>query len=160
MSYTNILAYVEKHVINILITICAQPIGIQGVKLVKSITRPDYLSYPSRAQDREDQCVKITYLKEQLRQKLEQNQQGSYDWKQTELLSSLTNDFIDLLGSKNYYEEVLMWCKERLKQELENPLLDSENDEINVSREQRSQQNVIMTTSLENSLLVQEDPIW
>ena len=61
------LAYVEKHVINTLITICAQPTGIQGVKLIESVIRPDSLHDPSRAQDREDQCVEITYLKQQLR---------------------------------------------------------------------------------------------
>ena len=54
------LAYIEKHIINNLITMCAQPIGIQGVKLIESVIRPDCLRYPSRAQDREDQCVELT----------------------------------------------------------------------------------------------------
>ena len=53
-----------KCVINTLLTICAQPTGIQGVKLIESVIRPDSLHDPSRAQDRENQCVETIYLKD------------------------------------------------------------------------------------------------
>ena len=35
------LAHLRENVIDYLITICAQPIGIQGVKLVKGVIRLD-----------------------------------------------------------------------------------------------------------------------
>ena len=141
-----------KCVINTLLTICAQPTGIQGVKLIESVIRPDCLCYPSRAQDREDQCVEITYLKEQLRRKILQGERELYEWKwATQTPHPLQNDFIDLLGSE-IYGEVLMSCKAWLKETLENPLLYFENDEINVSRERQNQQSMIIT-SLENTLL-------
>ena len=100
------LAYVEKHIINTLITICAQPTSIQGVRLIESVIHPDCLRFPSRAQDREDQCVEITYLKQQLRKKLKRGEQHSYDWKWTpnQRCGHLQNHFIDLLSSDIYEE--------------------------------------------------------
>ena len=144
------LAFVEKHIINTLITISAQPTGIQGVKLIESVIRPDCLSDPSNAPKREDQCVKITYLKEQLREKFEEGKEEFYDWKCTRDMTyhSLTSAFIDLLGSE-YYEEVFNSCKQWFEVEVEDALLD--NDKVNVSRQYQSRENVI-TTNLENQL--------
>ena len=132
--------------------ICAQPSGIQGVKLIESVIRPDSLHDPSRAQDREDQCVEITYLKEQLERKILQGERELYEWKWArQTPHPLQSDFIHLLGSE-IYGEVLMSCKAWLKETLENPLLYFENDEINVSRERQNQQSMIIT-NLENTLL-------
>ena len=144
------LAFVEKHIINTLITISAQPTGIQGVKLIESVIRPDCLSDPSNAPKRENQCVKITYLKEQLREKFEEGKEEFYDWKCTRDMTyhSLTSAFIDLLGSE-YYEEVFNSCKQWFEVEVEDTLLD--NDKVNVSRQYQSRENVI-TTNLENQL--------
>ena len=64
----------EANVINHLITICAQPIGIKGVKLIKSVIWPDSFYDPSNVEDKEDQCVKMTTLKEELRRQLEQGE--------------------------------------------------------------------------------------
>ena len=106
------LDYVQENVINRLITICAQPTGIQGVRLIESVIRPDCLYDPSDAPKREDQCVKITYLKEQLRENFEKGKEEFYDWKCTrDMYHSLTSAFIDLLGSE-YYEEVFNSCKQ------------------------------------------------
>ena len=139
-----------KCIINTLVTICAQPTGIQGVKLIESVFRPDSLHDPSKAQDREGQCVEIIYLKEQLRTKLLQGEPESYEWKwTTQTPYPLQNNFIDLLGSENY-REVLISCQAWLKETTK--YLYAENDEINVSREQQYQQNMT-TKSLENSLL-------
>ena len=80
---SSILAFVQKHIINIVIKICAQPSGVQGVTLIESVIRPDCLCDPSRAQDREGQCLEITYLKKQLKRNLKRGEQESYDWKQT-----------------------------------------------------------------------------
>ena len=149
-----ILAFVEKLIVNNLLKICAQPTGVQGVRLIESVIRPDCCCDLSNAKDREDQCVKIPHLKEQLRKKLEQGKETSYDWKHTTLLSCLTNDFIDLLGFEDY-EEVLVSYKAWLQEAVE--ALSSKNNDVNISREQQNQQNVIVT-SLKNSLM-QEDPI-
>ena len=149
-----ILAFVEKLIVNNLLKICAQPTGVQGVRLIESVIRPDCCCDLSKAKDREDQCMNVTYLKEQLRKTLEQNEQESYDWKHTKVLGSLSNDFIDLLGSENY-AEVLVSYKAWLQEAVE--ALSSKNNDVNISREQQNQQNVIVT-SLKNSLM-QEDPI-
>ena len=94
------LMFVEKSIINNLTTICAQPSGVQGVTLIESVLRPDCLLYPSMVQGREHQCVKLTYLKKQLRKKLEQGEKESYDWKRTTaMLNPLSNNLIDLMGS-------------------------------------------------------------
>ena len=87
--------------------------------------------------------MNVTYLKEQLRKALEQNEQESYDWKHTKVL-----------GSENY-EEVLVSYKAWLQEGVE--ALSSKNNDVNISREQQNQQNVIVT-SLKNSL-VQDNPI-
>ena len=128
-----------KHIIDTLVTVCAQPIGIQHVRLSESIIRPEFLRKLSRPQDREDQSVKISYLKEQLKEKLLRGEPESYEWKwgkQTPY--PLQNDFIDLLGFENY-EEVLTSCKVWLEQEAKNPLLCFENDEVNGTMERQYQ---------------------
>ena len=133
------LAYIEKHIINTLITICAQPTGIQGVTLIESVIRPDCLRYPSRAQDREDQYVELTYLKEQLTQRLLRGESKSYEWKWARQTPyPLQNDFIDLLGFENY-KDALMTCKAWLEREEKNQLLYFNNDELNSSRERQNQ---------------------
>ena len=147
----HILTFVQTSIINTLIKICAQPTGVQGVRLIESIIRPDCCCDLSNAKDREDQCVKIPHLKEQLRKKLEQGKETSYDWKHTTLLSCLTNDFIDLLGFEDY-EEVLVSYKAWLEGEAQAPLL--ENNDVNISKEQQK----VVVNNLEYSL-VQEDPI-
>ena len=43
------LAFVQKRIINTLITICAQPTGIQGVKLVEGIIQLDSFYDPLKA---------------------------------------------------------------------------------------------------------------
>ena len=146
------LAFVEKCIINTLITICAQPTGIQGVKLIESVIRPDCLRDPSNAQEREDQCVEISCLKEELREKLEEGNEEFHDWKRTKHMPiPLRSALIDLLGLE-YYEEVLNSCKQWFKVEVEDALL--ENNEVNVSGQYQSRENVIMT-NFEN-YLVQE----
>ena len=147
------LAIMEKRIVNNLITICAQPAGVQGVRLVESVIRPDCCCDLSKAQDREDQCVKITYLKEQLRKKLQQNKQEFYDWKGTKLLDCLRNDFKDLLGFENY-EEVLVSYKAWLQQEAQAILL--ENDDVEICRQQKSEQNGAMTCLENSKLMVKE----
>ena len=64
------LAFMQKIIINNLTTICTQPTSVQGVKLIESVIRSDCLLYLSMVQCREGQCVKVTYLKKQLRKKL------------------------------------------------------------------------------------------
>mgnify|MGYP000615555042 CR=1 FL=1 len=107
-------------------------------------------------QCREDQCVKVTYLKKQLRKKLEQGEKESYDWKRTaDMPNPLSNDLIDLLGLE-YYGEVLKSSKKWFEVEVKNSLL--ENDEyVDESRKDQSYENVIMT-SLENGPM-QEDQL-
>ena len=148
--------FVEKSIINNLTTICAQPSGVQGVKLIESVIRPDCLLYPSMVQCREDQCAKVTYLKKQLRKKLERGKKESYDWKRTtHMPNPLSNDLIDLLGLQ-YYGEVLKSSKKWFEVEVKNSFF--ENDEYVVeSRKYQSYEDVIMT-SLENGL-VQEDQL-
>ena len=114
------LAFVQKSIINNLTTICAQPTGVQGVKLIESVIRPDCLLYPSMVQCREDQCVKVTYLKEQLRKKLERDEKESYDWKRTtDMPNPLSNDLFDLMGLE-YYGEVLKSSKRWFEVEVKN----------------------------------------
>ena len=104
------LDYVEENVINYLIQICAQSNGIQGVKLIESVIRPDSFDDPSITEHREDQCVKMITLKEKLRRQLEQGEQECYVWKKSKYLDTCTtNSFIDILGSKNYLEVVMSY---------------------------------------------------
>ena len=141
-----------------MITICAQPSGVQGVKLIESVIRPDCLCNPSKAQDREGQCLEITYLKEELRKKLEQGQQESYVWKRTKLKRCLKNNLIDLLGSE-YYEEVLWSFKQWLAVDVRDELLEDD-DKVNESGEYQSfSENVIITTLQENGLVQEGQPL-
>ena len=152
----HILAFLEKCIINNLIKICAQPTGVQGVKLIESVIWPDCLCYPSKAQDREEQCVEVTYLKEKLRKRLERGEKQSYDWKWTRhMCRPLSNDLIDLLGPM-CYGDVCKSIKKWFQVEVSDALL--ENDEIvDKSTTYESYENVIMTI-LENGT-VQEDQL-
>ena len=142
------LAYVEKQIINNLITICAQPIGIQGVKLIQSIIRPDSLQDPSRAEYREDQCLEMIYLKQELRKQLEQGEPLCHVWKETRYMNvSITDSLIDLVGFENYLE-VLKSYESWLK-EVDYAFLDS--DEVNRNKQHQILQNMTVP-SLENSL--------
>ena len=145
------LDYVQENVINRLITICAQPTGIQGVKLIESVIWPDCLHDPSRPQDREDQCVEITYLKKQLKRNLKRGEQDSkYDWKQTRHMPHpLSNDLIDLLGLE-YYGEVLEAYKKWFDVKVRGSLLEIDN-KVDEFGKYQSSQNVIITSS-ENDL--------
>ena len=152
------LAFMEKCIVNSLITICAQPSGVQGVRLVESVIRPDCCCDLSKAQDREGQCLEITYLKEELRKKLEQGQQESYVWKRTKLKRCLKNNLIDLLGSE-YYEEVLWSFKQWLAVDVRDELLEDD-DKVNESGEYQSfSENVIITTLQENGLVQEGQPL-
>ena len=139
------LAYMEKHIIDNLITILAQPTGIQGVKLIESVIRPECLFDPSRAQDREDQCMQITYLKQQLREKLERGEPECYDWKcNTDMPCSRTNyDLLDLLGFENYWGVVIS-CKAWVELVSGGELL--KNDEDNVLEQPRSHQDLTINS--------------
>ena len=155
-SMQHILAFVENCIINTLIKICAEPTGVQGVKLIESVIWPDCLCYPSKAQDREEQCVEVTYLKEKLRKRLERGEKQSYDWKWTRhMCRPLSNDLIDLLGPM-CYGDVCKSIKKWFQVEVSDALL--ENDEIvDKSTTYESYENVIMTI-LENGT-VQEDQL-
>ena len=150
------LAYVEKHIINTLITICAQPTSIQGVRLIESVIHPDCLRFPSRAQDREDQCMQITYLKQQLREKLERGEPECYDWKCITHTPCLeTNyDLIELLGFENYWGVVIS-CKAWLELVSGDGLL--KNDEDNLLEQPQNHPNLTITSLKSN--LVQERQI-
>ena len=81
-------------------TICPQAIGIEGVKLIESVIWPDSFYDPSKAEDKEDQCVKITTLKGELRRQLEQGEWECHIWKKTKyMVACTTNSLIDILGS-------------------------------------------------------------
>ena len=136
------LDYVEENVINHLIKICAQPSGIQGVKLIESVIRPDSFHDPSKAEHREDQCVQIITLKEKLRRQLEQGEAECHVWKKTKYMGTCTtNSFIDLLGSKNYSEVFMSWKAwlEEVKDRL------SEMDDVNGYKQHQSCCSVSMT---------------
>ena len=139
------LAYVEDRIINNLIIICAQPTGIQGVTLIESVIRPSSLRDPSRAELREDQCVTMTYLKQQLRSQLEEGESKFYHlWNQTEHVPvSITDPLIDLLGLENYMEVVMSygaWLKEA-----EDAILLVKDEETSGSEQHERHQDATMT---------------
>ena len=100
--------------------------------------------------------MKVTYLKKQLRKKLEQGEKESYDWKRTtDMPNPLSNDLFDLMGLE-YYGEVLKSSKRWFEVEVNNSLLEN-NQYVDESRKYQSYGNVIMT-SLENGPM-QEDQL-
>ena len=137
--------YLQENVINRLITICAQPTGIQGVNLIESVIRPDSFRDPSKAEHREDQCMEITTLKEILRRQLEQGKGECYTWMKTEYIGThTTNSFIDILGSK-IYSEVVMSCKAWLEEV--NDILVGMDDVNGYGAQHQSHRIVTMATS-------------
>ena len=102
MSIT--LAYVQNRIIDALVKVCAQPNGIQGIKLIESVIRPETLHDPSMARNREDQCIEMNFLKQTLRQHLEQG--SIIPQNHVADKSDSVNSFISLMGYENYMEEV------------------------------------------------------
>ncbi|MCO5586398.1 hypothetical protein L7F22_040338 [Adiantum nelumboides] len=106
------LAYVEEEVIRTLIRVCAQPVGIQGVKLMEGVLRPDCLREPAAPHVREDQCVSLYDLKQSLRKQLQEGrrpEQLVYLWKENQHVKSSRSSFIDLLGYDGYAEMLMLY---------------------------------------------------
>lgn len=118
-----VFTFVEQEVMKAIIKICAQPMGNQGVELVEGIIRPDCLKELVSPKKRENQCVLVEDLKEDLKRQLQRVPHPGrflHTWLRNDFLEAGASSIDDLLGIEEFSQVVKSF--EVTLQKLENEL--------------------------------------